>query len=112
MELNKILVKIKLLMEKRHWSMYRLAKESGIPYSSLNSLFQKNNQPTISTLERICDGLNISMGEFFSTQILQNDNALTLSSEELALINLYRSLDKNDRKLLLNYSKGLAKEPI
>lgn len=112
MELNKILVKIKLLMEKRHWSMYRLAKESGIPYSSLNSLFQKNNQPTISTLERICDGLNISMGEFFSTQILQNDNAPTLSSEELALINLYRSLDKNDRKLLLNYLKGLAKEPI
>ena len=112
MELNKILVKIKLLMEKRHWSMYKLAKESGIPYSSLNSLFQKNNQPTISTLERICDGLNISMGEFFSTQILQNDNALTLSSEELALITLYRSLDKNDRKLLLNYLKGLAKEPI
>lgn len=112
MELNKILVKIKLLMEKRQWTMYRLAKESGIPYSSLNSLFQKNNQPTISTLERICDGLNISMGEFFSTQILQNDNAQTLSTEELALINLYRSLDKNDQKLLLSYLKGFAKEPI
>ena len=52
MELNKTLTKINLLLEQRHWSMYRLAKESGIPYSSLNSLFQKNNQPTISTLEK------------------------------------------------------------
>ena len=112
MEQNRILLKIKLLMEKRHWTMYRLAKESGIPYSSLNSLFQKNNQPTISTLERICNGLNISMGEFFSTQLVQNEHIQTLSSEELVLINLYRSLDKNDQKLLLNYLKGLAKEPI
>lgn len=112
MELNKVLVKINLLLEQRQWSMYRLAKESGIPYSSLNSLFQKNNQPTISTLEKICDGLNISIGEFFSTQFLQSDKSQILSKEELALLTLYRSLDKNEQQLLLSYVKGFAKEPI
>ena len=35
-----------------------LAKESDIPYSSLNSLFLKNNQPTLSTLEKICKGFH------------------------------------------------------
>ena len=49
--MNDVLQKIKELMEERGWSLYKLAKESGIPYSSLNSLFQKNNQPTITTLE-------------------------------------------------------------
>jgi len=111
MELNKTLTKINLLLEQRHWSMYRLAKESGIPYSSLNSLFQKNNQPTISTLEKICDGLNITMGEFFSTQFLQSDSNQVLSKDEQELLNMYRSLDKNDQKLLLTYTKGFTRTP-
>ncbi len=64
--MNRVLQRIKSLMDERQWSLYKLAKESGIPYSSLNSLFQKNNQPTISTLERICNGFHITMSEFFS----------------------------------------------
>lgn len=112
MELNKTLVTIKMLMEKRHWTMYKLAQESGIPYSSINSLFQKNNQPTLSTLEKICDGLNISMGEFFSEQANHTVQTSTLSDEERLLVNLYRSLNKDDRKLLLSYLKGFAKEPF
>lgn len=112
MELNKTLTKITLLLEQRQWSMYRLAKESGIPYSSLNSLFQKNNQPTISTLEKICDGLNISMGEFFSTQFLKSDSNQVLSKDEQELLNMYRSLDLNDQKLFLSYTKGFTKTPL
>lgn len=65
--MNTTLKKIMDLLEERQWTIYRLAKESGIPYSSLNSLFQKNNQPTISTLEKICAGFHITMCEFFLT---------------------------------------------
>ena len=51
--MNDTLMKIQKLMNERNWSLYKLAKESDIPYSSLNSLFLKNNQPTLSTLEKI-----------------------------------------------------------
>jgi len=50
MELNKLLTKIQQLLDERNWSLYKLSKESHIPYSSLNSLFLKNNQPTVVTL--------------------------------------------------------------
>ena len=66
MKLNKLLIKIQQLLDERNWTLYRLSKESNIPYSSLNSLFLKNNQPTVSTLEKVCDGFHITLSEFFA----------------------------------------------
>lgn len=64
---NDILDKIKKYMELRNWSLYRLAKESEIPYTSLHSMFEKNTQPTLSTLRKLCDGLGINLCDFFRT---------------------------------------------
>ena len=69
---NEILKKIETYMKLRNWSIYKLAKEADIPYSSLNSMFLKNTQPTIPTLEKICSGLNISMSDFFSDKHAEN----------------------------------------
>ena len=48
---NVVLGRIRELMNLNHWSIYKLAKASGIPYSSLNNCFQRNTTPTIPTLE-------------------------------------------------------------
>lgn len=111
MELNETLLKIKTMLKERGWSIYKLAKESGIPYSSLNSLFQKNNQPTISTLEKICCGFHISMEEFFSGDTPYSEIRYDFSNEELCIIEMYRSLTSRDRKLFLAYIKGFSKTP-
>ena len=63
--MNEVLQQIQKCMSERNWTLYKLSKECDIPYSSLSSLFAKNNQPTISTLEKICDGFNITLSEFF-----------------------------------------------
>lgn len=47
--MNDVLERIKKILDEKGWTLYKLSKETGIPYSSLNSLFNKNNQPTIST---------------------------------------------------------------
>lgn len=60
---NDILEKIKNYMELRNWTLYRLAKESDIPYTSLHSMFEKNTQPTLSTLRKLCNGLGIELSE-------------------------------------------------
>lgn len=98
MELNKTLLKIRALLEERDWSLYKLAKSSEIPYSSLNSLFQNNNQPTLSTLEKICNGLHISMSEFFIENTPYREESPILTTDEQELIHLFRSLEAKEKK--------------
>jgi len=107
MELNKTLIRIKELLDERNWSMYKLAKEADIPYSSLNTLFQKNNQPTLSTLEKICTGFHISMFEFFSDYPPYRQDSVSLSDDEITLLNIYRSVNTSNQKLLLQIAKLL-----
>lgn len=61
MENNKLLSKVQELPDKRNWSLYKSAKESEIPYSSLNSPFAKDKVPTAATLEKICNGVHITL---------------------------------------------------
>lgn len=108
MELNKTLMKIKELLEERNWTLYKLAKESCIPYSSLNSLFQKNNQPTISTLEKICKGFHITMAEFFMDDTPFHEDTYDITSEELEIIHNIRTLNKHDCRLVMDFMKLLS----
>lgn len=105
--MNDILKRITSLMNSRNWTLYKLAKESDIPYSSLNSMFQKNNQPTISTLEKICKAFNITLSDFFSNTPLDNRTKLEFSKLELELIKTYQNLSKNNQKLLLDFANLL-----
>lgn len=112
MEMNETLKKINELMEERNWTYYRLAKEADIPYSSLNSLFLKNNQPTISTLEKICAGFHISLSEFFSSKTPYRPESYRFSKDELDMIEMYRSLNKSEKKVVAAYLKGFCRIPL
>lgn len=51
----------------------KLATESGVSPSSLkNILYGKSKNPGIVTIKMLCDGLNISLAEFFNTKIFLN----------------------------------------
>ena len=100
--------RIQFLLEFKHWTLYKLAKESGIPYSSLNNIFNRKTCPTIITLEKICNGFQISLSEFFDFE----NNPLrseVLSTDQQELINMYDSLSLKDKELLHAYLKGLSK---
>lgn len=115
-----IIQHIQEICEKRHWTYYKLAKEAGMPYSSLNNLFARGTCPTIPTLEQICGGFGISMLEFFSgvsgfssdkkKSPVPTENTLSLKTDEEDLIYMYRTLSKNDKALLTAYLKGLSKK--
>lgn len=107
MEYNKTLLRINELLELRNWTMYRLAKEADIPYSSLNSLFQKNNQPTLSTLEKICAGFRISLADFFAEESKSYSPVIDYTDEDMQLIISVHELPKKDRQLLFNFANLL-----
>lgn len=110
MELNGTLVKIQELLAERDWSLYKLAKSSCIPYSSLNSLFHKNHQPTVSTLEKICEGFHITMSEFFAENTPFRAETYDITKEELELVHTIRRLNKRERRLLSGFIKLLREK--
>lgn len=105
--LNKTLLRIEELCGHYQWNHYRLAKSSGIPLASVNAMFHRNTSPTIPTLEKICDGFQISMKEFFDYEILPN--IPELSSDARILVERYERLSGPDKKLLIAYLDGLQK---
>ena len=56
------------LCGQRDMTINRLATVSALPPSSIkNILYGKSRNPTLITIKMICDGLGITLGEFFST---------------------------------------------
>lgn len=101
--MNDVLKRIKEILDEKGWTLYKLSKETGIPYSSLNSLFNKNNQPTISTLEKICEGLQISLEDFFSAGLSHQIEVESYTREEREIIDSYRKLNKKNKNLLKGF---------
>ena len=61
---NRLLV----LCEEKHMTIHHLAIESGVPPSTIkNILYGKSQNPGIVTIKTLCDGLGITLTEFFDT---------------------------------------------
>lgn len=60
--------RILFLCEEREMTISKLATESGVAPSTIkNILYGKSRNPGIVTLKIICDGLGVSLTEFFNT---------------------------------------------
>lgn len=56
------------LCQKREISINKLGTISGVSQSTINNITSKrNNSTTVATIKKLCDGLEITLGEFFST---------------------------------------------
>lgn len=56
------------LCGQRNMSLHRLATESAVPPSTVkNILYGKSTNPGIVTIKMLCDGLGISLVDFFDT---------------------------------------------
>lgn len=56
------------LCQERNMTINRLATVSALPPSSIkNILYVKSQNPKLLTIKLICDGLDITLGQFFST---------------------------------------------
>ena len=56
------------LCDERHIAINELASISGVSPSTVYSILnEKSKNPGAITLKKLCDGLEITLGEFFST---------------------------------------------
>ncbi len=63
-----IRIRILRLCEERNLTINKLANICAIPPTTLkNVLYGKSNNPKILTIKLICDGLDMTLAEFFDT---------------------------------------------
>ncbi len=98
-----VIARIQELCLSRSWSYYRLAKASGIPYSTLSTMLHKTNVPSVPSLMKICDGLGITLGQFFSAQ----DETAKLTAPQKRCLALWDQLDEESQELALSYMLGV-----
>ena len=65
--------KINKILIERNITINKLANISCLTQSTVDSLVNgKSKNPKLLTIIRICDGLNISLSEFFDDEIFKN----------------------------------------
>lgn len=65
--------RFKELIKERNIKVNELANISGVTPSTAYSMFDKNRRDiSIITIKKFCDGLEISLGDFFSTPEFDN----------------------------------------
>ena len=65
--------RFKELCDERKIKINELANISGVTPSTAYSMMDKNRRDiSIITIKKFCDGLNITLGEFFSTAEFDN----------------------------------------
>ena len=70
-----VILRIEQLCIERKMTKYDLSMASGVPLSTLTSIKKKRSgSPKISTLYAICEGFNMSLEEFFSSQLFNREN--------------------------------------
>ena len=61
------------ICREREITVNRLSTLCGITQSTLNNIVSgRNKGVTVSTLQKICDGLEITVVEFFSSPLFEN----------------------------------------
>lgn len=95
--------RITQLRDERGWSNYRLAKESNISQTTLRNLYNRNTLPSIPTLEAICGGFGITLSQFFA----EGKEAVELNDEQLEMLNMWNTLDKEQKAALLELLKKM-----
>lgn len=58
------------LCEERNLSVNKLSSISGVTQSTVNNIISgRNNSTTVSTLQKLCDGLGITIQNFFQSDL-------------------------------------------
>ena len=61
------------LCEERKISLNKLADMSGVTQSTLNNILSgRNKSTTVSTVKKLCDGLDITVDEFFCEALFRD----------------------------------------
>lgn len=66
-------LRIRQLCRDKGLTINGLSRTCGLTQSTLNNIVSgRNNSVTLSTLQKICDGLDMDLSEFFDSDLFRN----------------------------------------
>lgn len=66
-------LRLEELCNERKLNFSKLATISGVPYTTVKSIiYNQSKNPSITTIKKLCDGLEISITDFFDTETFRN----------------------------------------
>jgi transcriptional regulator with XRE-family HTH domain len=66
---------------KKGWSLYRLAKELGLPQQTVYSWANGRTQPSYENMDRLCEIITCAVGELFETESRQTRLNIAVNSD-------------------------------
>lgn len=68
-----IRIRIKYYLDKNNMNYWALCKNSGVPCSTISTFMSGRTELLkLDTLLHICEGFNITLGEFFSDDVFKD----------------------------------------
>lgn len=98
-----ILRRITELRCQRGWTEYTLAVSAGLPQSTISSWYKKGMLPSLGSLEKICQGLGITLSQFFC----EGENTVTLQSGQMELLQKYNGLSDTQKEQVVIFMDAL-----
>lgn len=90
-------MRIKELMDERGWTIYELAKRSGLAQTTISNMWKRNTEPTIPSLRAICNGFGITLSQFFA-----EGDLVELTPSQKAFFNHWTALSPEQKEMLMN----------
>lgn len=61
------------LCQERNISINALSIQSGVTQSTVNNIIsRRNNSTTVATIQKLCDGLGMTITEFFQSELFSD----------------------------------------
>ena len=98
--------RIRELMKEQHISQKRLADELQVSYSSLNNYLHGRRWLSLNLIREVCRCLNTSSDYLFG--LSDQKHPSHLPDDELALLEIYRTLPPTARRCATNQLQQLA----
>ncbi len=94
------------LLEKKGWTKYKLAQETGLYQTTVYDWFNdKGYTPDRKSIELICAALDTSLTEFYS-----GIDKGELDGEQMLLLELFAKVPKSKRKVVFELLRNLSDE--
>ena len=95
--------RIRQLMAERGWTIYRLAQESGLSQTTISNIFKRNNQPSLPTVNTICEACGIKLAQFFT-----ENEPVNVPNAQSELNSSVASLREDQREALAAFIKTIV----
>lgn len=101
-----IAVRVKQLCDQRGITKYKLSQMTGMSQTALGNITSKSSVPTISTLQKICDALGVTLAQFFA----QDGVRLDLTDLQKEILETWDELDVKEREIMISFVRSLRKK--